>query len=120
MKHLLKNARLVKGIKTSELAKMTNIDTALISKFESGIRFPTLQQLEILSATLSIPLIELKTSWIKAKIIHEFGTDEITIIAIKSILSENDSIANSKKENENLDYIFEEIEKIKLKLKNPN
>ena len=34
MKHLLKNARELKGIKTRELARLATIDPALISKFE--------------------------------------------------------------------------------------
>lgn len=116
MKHLLKNARLEKNIKTRELARLTNIDPALISKFESGERFPTSKQIEILATVLQLPLNELQTNWIKAKILHEFGNHETTIAALKMILSENEETPESN----NLDYIFEEIEKLKLKLKKPN
>ena len=45
MKSLLKNAREQKGLKTRELAQLSGIDQALISKFESGARKPTKDQI---------------------------------------------------------------------------
>ena len=44
MKMLLKNARELKGLKTREVAQLLGIDQALISKFESGTRKPTRDQ----------------------------------------------------------------------------
>ena len=44
MKALLKNAREQKGLKTREVAQLLGIDQALISKFESGSRKPTREQ----------------------------------------------------------------------------
>jgi transcriptional regulator with XRE-family HTH domain len=46
MKTLLKEARELKGLKR-EVAQLVGIDQALISKFESGIRRPTKEQVEI-------------------------------------------------------------------------
>jgi transcriptional regulator with XRE-family HTH domain len=47
MKTLLKEARELKGLKTREVAQLVGIDQALISKFESGNRRPTKEQVEI-------------------------------------------------------------------------
>ena len=44
MKNLLKEAREIKGFKTREVAQLLGIDQALISKFESGSRKPTKDQ----------------------------------------------------------------------------
>ena len=45
MKQLLKNAREKKNLKTREVAQLIGIDQALISKFESGSRKPTKDQI---------------------------------------------------------------------------
>ena len=44
MKNLLREAREKKGLKTREVAQLLGIDQALISKFESGSRKPTKDQ----------------------------------------------------------------------------
>jgi transcriptional regulator with XRE-family HTH domain len=49
MKSLLKNARNVKGLLTCEVANLLRIDQALISKFKSGKRIPTSEQIKALS-----------------------------------------------------------------------
>ena len=52
MKTLLKNAREQKNLKTREVAQILGIDQALISKFESGTRKPTREQVAKLAALL--------------------------------------------------------------------
>jgi transcriptional regulator with XRE-family HTH domain len=54
MKSLLKNAREQKGLKTREVAQIVSIDQALISKFETGLRKPTKDQIIKLSTLLEI------------------------------------------------------------------
>lgn len=54
MKDLLKNARESKNIRTRELAELTQIDQALISKFENGFRLPTEKQIKLLSEVLGM------------------------------------------------------------------
>ena len=56
MKTLLKNARAQKGLKTREVAQLLKIDQALISKFESGTRNPTREQVIKLASLLEIDL----------------------------------------------------------------
>jgi transcriptional regulator with XRE-family HTH domain len=53
MKTLLKEARELKGLKR-EVAQLAGIDQALISKFESGNRRPTKEQVVKLAILLEI------------------------------------------------------------------
>ncbi len=70
----MKNAREQKGIKTRELANLLGIDQALISKFESGTRYPTRDQVLKLSQVLDIDYEVLTTLWIKEKYKMNMGT----------------------------------------------
>ncbi|NRT12070.1 Fic family protein [Flavobacterium sp. 14A] len=83
MKNMLRTARENKGLKTRELSKMVAIDQALISKFESGERRPTKNQLLKLAITLDIELAPLLISWLKEKIINEIANEDYAIEALK-------------------------------------
>ena len=115
MKTLLKNAREQKGLKTRELAQLLSIDQALISKFESGNRYPTRDQVLKLSQLLDIDYDTLMMAWIKEKILNEYGNDPIVLKAIAAILTDNNyslAISNEPK----IDSILEEMERLKDKL----
>lgn len=71
MKTKLKLYREIKELKTKDLAQLTSIDQALISKFESGNRIPTKAQIVKLSEVLEIPLHEILPLWIKEKVLAE-------------------------------------------------
>ena len=73
MKTLLKEARELKSLKTREVAQLLGIDQALISKFESGSRKPTKDQVIKLATLLEIDFETIMVSWLKEKIIHEIG-----------------------------------------------
>ncbi|WP_125722904.1 helix-turn-helix domain-containing protein [Flavobacterium ustbae] len=115
MKSLLKNAREQKGFKTRELAQLANIDQALISKFESGTRKPTKDQIIKLAQLLEIDYETLMIAWLKEKIIYEIGDEEF---ALKALLLAEQEIQKNKKEidsailssNQN---ILDKIEKLK-------
>ena len=115
MKHLLKNARIQKAIKTSELARQTTIDPALISKFESGSRYPTRDQVLKLSQFLDIDYDTLMMLWIKEKIRNEYGNNPIFLKAISEILIENNYAMPASNEPK-IDSILEEMERLKDKL----
>ncbi|MEP4133993.1 MAG: Fic family protein [Cyclobacteriaceae bacterium] len=66
---VLKEGRVKMGLKTREVAAFLNIDQALVSKFESGNRVPTYEQLEKLSTNLNVDLDKLKVEWLAEKII---------------------------------------------------
>ncbi|MCV9929134.1 Fic family protein [Flavobacterium sp. LS1R49] len=117
MKTILKNAREQKGFKTREVAQLLEIDQALISKFESGSRKPTREQIVKLAALLEIDFESLLIIWLKEKIIHEIGHEEL---ALKALHLAEIEIQNNKKIItsvilSSLQNILDEIEVLKNK-----
>jgi Fic family protein len=94
MKTILKNAREQKGLKTREVANLLGIDQALISKFESGTRKPTKEQISKLSQLLEIDFETLMIAWLKERILYEIGGEEF---ALKALLLVEQEIQNNKK-----------------------
>lgn len=117
MKTVLKNAREAKGLKTRELAQLSGIDQALISKFESGDRKPTRKQAVKLSELLEIELEAFMILWLKEKILHEIAGEPLALKALKLAESELDanqaSEANPPSELQNL---LTEFDALKAKL----
>ena len=119
MKDLLKKARENKNIKTRELAELTQIDQALISKFENGFRIPTEKQIKILSEILGIDLNELLVAWYKQKLLHHVDFNTNSIQAITEILEEKGiQIAQSEAKENKIADILAEIDNLKNKLTN--
>jgi Fic family protein/DNA-binding Xre family transcriptional regulator len=83
MKSLLKTAREKKGLKVREVAHQLGIDQALVSKFESGDRKPTRQQLGKLADVLGVSYEELIVQWLKEKIIYAIGDDDLALEAMQ-------------------------------------
>ncbi|WP_338838946.1 helix-turn-helix domain-containing protein [Flavobacterium ginsenosidimutans] len=122
MKSLLKNAREQKGLKTRELAQLASIDQALISKFESGTRKPTKDQIIKLSQLLEIDYETLMIAWLKEKIFYEIGDEEF---ALKALLLAEQEIQNNRKEINSAiissnQIILDEIETLKNKIQSFN
>ncbi|RKR05927.1 helix-turn-helix protein [Flavobacterium sp. 90] len=118
MKTLLKNAREQKGLKTREVAQILGIDQALISKFESGTRKPTKDQISKLSQLLEIDYETLMIAWLKEKILYEIGDDDFALKAL--ILAEqeikyNKTVSKLKISN-TLEKLLKEIDLLKEKL----
>lgn len=118
MKTLLKNAREEKGIKTRELAQLLGIDQALISKFESGSRKPTKEQVAKLAQVLDLDYETLMIAWLKERILYEIGTDEL---ALKAMMLAEEQIKYNvsfvrKSISRNLQNILNEIDALKTKL----
>lgn len=82
MKSLLKNGREKIGLKTREVAQLLSIDQALISKFESGARKPTKEQVIKLAELLEIDYETLMIAWLKEKILYEIENEEFALKAI--------------------------------------
>ncbi|KAF2331358.1 helix-turn-helix domain-containing protein [Flavobacterium daemonense] len=122
MKSLLKNAREQKGLKTRELAQMAEIDQALISKFESGTRKPTRDQIIKLAQLLEIDYETLMIAWLKEKILFEIGDEEFALKAL--LLAEQEIQNNSKKNNSvllsSVQIVLDEIEILKNKIQSLN
>lgn len=118
MKSLLKNGREQKGLKTREVAQLLNIDQALVSKFETGSRKPTKEQIRKLAALLDIDFETLMTIWLKEKIIDEIGQEEFALQALKDAEIEIKSLRVScaSKISPELQRLLDEIDQLKLKL----
>jgi Fic family protein/plasmid maintenance system antidote protein VapI len=75
VKALLKSTREKRGLMLREVAHQSGIDQALISKFESGNRKPTKDQLAKLAKVLDISLDELTILWLKERILYEVAEE---------------------------------------------
>jgi Fic family protein len=117
MKTLLKEARELKGFKTREVAQLLGIDQALISKFESGTRKPTKDQVSKLASLLEIDYETIMVSWLKEKIIHEIGNDEFALKALAAAEEEirSNSSSTVKKVSAVLQQLLDEIDSFKAK-----
>lgn len=118
MRILIKNAREIKGLKTRELAQLLGIDQALISKFESGNRKPTREQVIKLASFLEIDLETIMVIWLKEKILHEIGQDEF---ALKALVIAEEEIRYNNKATSNklsiaLNNLLEEVDALKARL----
>lgn len=88
MKLLLKNAREQKGLKTREVSQILGIDQALVSKFESGLRKPTRDQVSRLAKLLEIDYETLMIAWLKEKILYEIENEEFALKALAAVEEE--------------------------------
>ncbi|MBC5838012.1 Fic family protein [Flavobacterium muglaense] len=119
MKTLLKAARETKALKTRELAQLTAIDQALISKFESGSRKPTKEQIIKLSSILEIDYETLMIAWLKEKILYEIGDEHFALKALKEAEEELNYIriaSPNQKISKELQLLLNEIDALKIKL----
>lgn len=117
MKTLLKNARELKGLKTREVAQELGIDQALVSKFESGTRKPTKEQITKLAFFLEIDYETLMVAWIKERILYEIGDDNFALKAMQMVREESEDIYKiSKKYPINLQNLLDEIDVLKKNL----
>lgn len=82
MKDQIKAAREKKGLMLREVAQSLGVDQALVSKFESGNRKPTREQVPKLAEILDIDANELMILWLKEKILYEIGDDELALQAM--------------------------------------
>lgn len=118
MKSLLKAAREQKGLKTREVSQELGIDQALISKFESGARKPTKEQIIRLAQFLEIDYETLIVAWLKEKILYEIGDDEFALKAISLAEQEirYNKTVSKLKISTTLEKILKEIDILKAKL----
>lgn len=117
MKTLLRNARELKNMKVREVSQQTGIDQALISKFETGTRKPTRDQLLKLAGVLEIDLETLMVAWLKEKILYEIGDEEFALKAMKVAEEEiRYQAKTAKKVSGSLQKILTEIDTLKTKL----
>lgn len=114
MKHLLKSAREQKGLTVRQIALSLNIDQALISKFESGKRLPTRDQITKLAEILEIDHENLLTAWLKERILAVSGSDQTGIKALQLAL---ESLSPQEaKHSLDLENLLADLDALKAKI----
>lgn len=116
MQQLLKKARLEKRISTYKVSQITEINQALISKFENGKRIPTKKQIQLLASVLHIDLKELLVAWYKVKIKNQFELNTLSVQAIIELLEEKGFEISKNPKQQEIEAILTEIEHLKEKL----
>ena len=84
----LRVARLAKNLSILEVSRLLNIDKALLSKFESGQRNPTREQILALCECYGIENRELLILWLKEKILRLLPHEPFAIEALQAALYE--------------------------------
>lgn len=84
------------GMVVRELASLTGIDAALISKFEKGSRMPTQDNLQNLAEALQIPFDALKKEWLAEKI-YRILEDEGSGLEVLTLAESRVEYLNSQK-----------------------
>lgn len=119
MKTILKAAREKKGLLIREVAQQLGIDQALVSKFESGVRMPTKDQVLRMARLYEVDADDLLVSWMKEKIIYQIGDDEL---ALKAMMAAEEEIKYKLSTNKakpipaKLRQIISRIDKLKKQL----
>lgn len=118
LQQILKQARADHGLKMREVAQQLGVDQALISKFESGDRIPTEEQLEKLALILAVPYEQLAIGWLRAKIFKEVRYSQYALDALNMV--REDVIQYQRKNtfaySSSLEEILQEIDELKLRL----
>ena len=120
MKTLLKSARELKGYTIREVAQQLIIDKALISKFESGTRKPTKEQIIKLAALLNIDQETLLIAWLKDKILEQIEDDPLALKVLQEVektIKNKKSLSGYTISDELKKYLIT-IDQLKLKLCN--
>jgi Fic family protein len=117
MKTIIKKARTEKNLMVREVAQLLGIDQALVSKFESGTRKPTREQVIQLANILDLNAEKLLIEWMKEKIICEIGDDDL---ALKAIIAAEKQIKYNKKSAtqwpHTIQSVLDEIDGLKQEL----
>ena len=118
MKNIIKNARIKKGLLVREVAGKLGIDQALISKFESGGRKPTREQIKQLAVLLDLDVQTLMVVWLKERILYEAGDDDLALQAILAAEQELKlrKVKKVKSVSKSLSTILKQIDKAKDEL----
>jgi Fic family protein len=119
MKEIIKEARQKKGMLVREVAQALGIDQALVSKFESGARKPTKEQVRLLATLLGLDEKELRLAWLKEKVLYELANDELALEALMAAEQSIKEIRSQKKETvypKTLKRILEKIDSLQGQL----
>lgn len=115
---ILKNKREEKGMLVREIAELLSIDSTLVSRYETGKRKPTKEQVYKLAEILELDPKELMVVWLGEKILYAIEDEEIGLEALKVAESELKYIAQKPKVvlNSLLSDVLNEIDSYKARI----
>lgn len=91
----LKELRLNKELLLRQVAAAIEVDTSMVSKFESGERFPTREQIEKLATFFKVPEEDFLVEAFSDKLSYDLGEDPLALEILKQAIVKLKSI-NSK------------------------
>ena len=83
-KDTIKNLREEKELPLRKVAAYLDIDQAILSKFEHGVRMPTRDQVIKMARYFKAEKKDLLIKWLAAKVIYEINDDEFAVEAMKA------------------------------------
>lgn len=118
MNTLLRLQRIKLGLRMHEVAAHLSVDASLISRFESGKRLPTEQQVFLLSEILQIPKKELLKIWNAERIWNQIKDYPDFEETISMVMEKQSTYGKDKKKkvSDNLQQLLDEIDELKSKL----
>lgn len=117
MNNKIKNARINKNLKIREVAEALKVDASLISKFESGTRKPTREQVIKIAHLLALNAHDLLLDWLSNQIVENIGYGNFALEVLS--LAEEKVKYHTKTElkiKSDLVNILQEIDLIKERL----
>lgn len=120
MKSLLKKGRESQGLSIAAASRSSKIDTALLSKFESGNRMPTNSQIFLLAELYKIDAKELEIAWLKQKILQLVDKSDVAIEALQAVLTDMGAQNSSQSlATPSIEKLMAEMEALKSILTSP-
>lgn len=115
----IKNARIKKGLKLREVAENLKIDASLVSKFESGAREPTKDQIIKLANLLNLDAHDLLIDWLSNQIVDDIGYGDfaLEVLSVAEEKVKYHTKGDLKAVEDDLTLILKQIDVLKTKLK---
>lgn len=113
----IKSARKQKGLKIRELAEALKVDSSLVSKFESGVRKPTKEQMIKIAHLLDLDAHELLVDLLSEQVVLQIGYGNFAL-EVLSLAEDKVKYHNKYPENinEDLSITLNKIDVLKEKL----
>jgi Fic family protein/DNA-binding XRE family transcriptional regulator len=117
MNNKIKETRISKNLKIREVAEALKVDASLISKFESGSRKPTREQVIKIAHLLELDAHDLLIDWFSNQIVENIGYGNFALEVLS--VAEEKIKYHTKIEyqaKDNLEILLNEIDDLKIKL----
>ena len=117
MRDVLRNARIGKGLMMREISSALCVDQALISKFESGKRLPTEDQVGLLAKVLDLNLDDLMALWLTERIFSDVKSYPMAERALQMVQEQLQSYYPTRVVlSDEIEKVIDEIDVLKTQL----